>query len=153
MVVLLSLIVLWYTKVFIKEPLPKVYFRLARKKSVKVKQLRALECSTVKKCKLRLDEEYFERCMSLNLTPKYLNVKIPKLKCLYNKDAYDVISVQKQLKEIKEEIKKEKLKYEFIYQDIVQNLTLLERCLLMSSIYRHVKQVCTIKIKRQEKKL
>ena len=117
--------------------LPKLYYRLAGRRNVTVKQLRQLEKLFVKVEKLRLDLKYFTRCNELDLCPKFLRFKAPKL------DAYrDVKKILKQvvIKEIIsvcKEVRHVEKKRKTAQINITNSISFIERCILMSLFRRN----------------
>ena len=59
----------WYLKT---TSLPKLYYRLQDRRDVRVNQLRKLERIGVKVTKLSLDLKYFDSCVELGISPKFL---------------------------------------------------------------------------------
>ena len=83
----------WFQKIYKDvKSLPTFYYRLASKRSVTVRQLRQLEKHYLKWSKYQLDLAYFTRCYEMDMCPKFLRFKAPKL------NAYK--EVQKVLKQV-----------------------------------------------------
>ena len=69
---------------FICTTLPKLYFRLSKKRNIAVKQFRDCERLTNKCAKLQLDITYLYNCDSLGLFPMFVCVCFPKLNVYEN---------------------------------------------------------------------
>ena len=143
----------WFLKCFMKKTLPELYYDLAERQNVSVKQLRKFEKLVLKVCKLRLDEFFFERCLGLNVVPRFLNCKVPKLKCLRDKTEFGVVAMKKQLKEIQSERKKSLRQYDAITTELNAQLTLFQGVLLKVLVFNRVKLECEVSRKRHENKL
>ena len=68
---------IWYYKC---KTLPKLYFQLSKKINIPVNEFRDYERAINSFAKLQLDIQYFKDCEFLEILPKFLRVKTPKLK-------------------------------------------------------------------------
>ena len=73
---------------------------------IPVSYFRKFEKLTEKKLKLQLDLAYFEKCIFLKVVPKFLTIKVPKLKSLSQiADNCDRLVVEAQIKYVQKMIK------------------------------------------------
>ena len=122
----------WLQKIYSDvKSLPKFYYRLASKRRVTVKQLRQLEKYYLKINKLRLDLTYFTRCYELDLCPKFLRFKAPRLEAY--KDVKKVLKqvVLNQINIIKKDIRCSEKSYKSLLIDLANNITFIEKYILM----------------------
>ena len=100
-----------------------------------------------------MDLKYFTRCNELDLCPKFLRFKAPKL------DAYkDVKKVLKQvvlnqISVIKKDIRSEEKKLSSSLTIITNNISFIERCILKSLLLKHRRKMMNEVKSRHEKKL
>ena len=143
----------WFQRIYNVDSLPKLYYRLAGRRNVTVKQLRQLEKFYLKVNKLHLDLKYFERCHELDLCPKFLRFKAPKLDAYrdFNKVLKQV--VLNQISVIRKDVRCATKSYKTAQTALTNNITFIEKCILMSLLRKYSRKTMEIVQRRHEKKL
>ena len=131
------LTILWVLK---SVKLPTYFYSLQKLYNIPVSECRRFEKLTEKRHKLRLDLEYFEKCLFLNVIPKFLQFKIPNLDAIKsNVENYHKLTLESHIKYVKREIKINDRKYKVRNDSLRSKLSWLRMCILDMMILAEVK--------------
>ena len=123
-----------FTSLFIasKSSLPQLYHHVCNKRGIPVKTFRHLEKCGLKVSKLKLDVQYFETCLSLDLCPPKYRLKDAKVSELALSTQLHRVVVEDALNNIRKELNKAKTVYSKFMLDINARLSIVERTSLNS---------------------
>ena len=114
--------------------LPELYFKLASKRGIEVKDLRLLEKRCIQVVKKEIDVLFFETCLDLKVCPEFLKFTPPNLKAYGGKSTERLYQdvVKNQLHHVKEECKNAHAVLDAVWSPLKNKLSLMEgRCLMM----------------------
>ena len=105
---------------FSSTSLPELYFAINSKRGLSVSLLRMLEKVCLKTAKKNADILFFQRCLHLEVCPRFLKIKPPKqytdIKSIYK------IMVKKTLNQSQSEVEKLKLNFYQLKENICEKL-------------------------------
>ena len=133
--------------------LPQLYYRLANRRNVSVKEFRELEKDALRVSKLTLDVAYFDKCLELEICPKYLRFKVPNLKAFKDPQKLYIQGVKCQLESVKDDLRKAKRKYKHSWDKIYINLSFMERHVLLKTLNVHIGKFSNEITERHNRKL
>ena len=150
------LCLLWYSKtVFKSASLPELYFKLASKRGIEVKDLRLLEKRCIQVVKKEIDVLFFETCLDLKVCPEFLKFTPPNLKAYGGKSTERLYQdvVKNQLHHVKEECKNAHAMLDAVWSPLKNKLSLMEGRCLMMLLEKQAKQIGERILDRHNKKL
>ena len=118
-----------------------------------VQSFRKLEKWSVKYAKLKLDLLYLENCLELNICPKFLRVKLPKLDGIKGTKVSNEKIVKLKINEVNKDIRTTTRNLQKSKDLIRNNLSWLKWITLNSLIKKHVEKVLISVKECHEKKL
>ena len=127
---------IWYYKC---KTLPKLYFQLSKKRNIPVNEFRDYERAINSFAKLQLDIQYFKDCEFLEILPKFLRVKTPKLK-VYDAIHSDIRTtvLRKQVALLSKELHTKRIILQSKKKKFQQTLSCLEYYSLISKVNAYV---------------
>lgn len=151
---LLLFLFIWIFKTF---SLPKLYHNLSKRSSLSLVDFRSFEKVTLHCSKLHHDIKFFKKCLELNICPKYLQPRLPKLNIFsVNSSSAKLIfsnAVKSQLKNVQSKYRQHIRKYKDLKLEIQSKLTYLEYIILISKMNRHVKFTSNEVVSKHNSKL
>ena len=151
----LTSLLLAFTSIFIsyKSSLPELYYHVCKKRGIPVKTLRHLEKCGVRMSKLKLDVQYFETCLNLDLCPPKFRLKDAKVTEKALSSQIHRVVVEDALKNVCKDLQKAKSLYSKLLNDINSCLSLVERTSLNSLLCNRFRKEERIIRDRHRKKL
>ena len=96
----------------IKPSLPDLYHSAGSKRGIPVKSFRLLEKRGLKVTKLKLDVQYFEACLELNLCPPKFKLKDAKVNVAVLRDKINEAVIENALFNVRKELDRSRSEYE-----------------------------------------
>ena len=123
-----------FTSLFIacKSSLPELYYNVCKKRGISVKKFRHLEKCGLKVSKLKLDVNYFETCLNLDLCPPKYKLKDAKITERSLSNQLHRVVVEDALNNIRKQLEKAKTVYGMLLKNMNECLSLVERTSLNS---------------------
>ena len=152
--ILKSLCLRWYVKTFAKLPVAEIFYKIANKGVSEISSFRRFEKLAVKYATYRLDLEYFDSCLELDLVPEFLKFRPPNIAAYNNKDAFYTKAVKEQRRAVAEKLKEIKTCYRELVTRLISSSSDLDFCLLWTCVKQQVvNQIVERKKKSHNKKL
>ena len=109
-----------FTSLFIacKSSLPELYFNVCKKRGIPVKKFRHLEKCGLKVSKLKLDVNYFETCLNLDLCPPKYKLKDAKITEKALSSQLHRVVVEDALNNVRKQWEKAKTVYSMALKDM-----------------------------------
>ena len=133
--------------------IPDIYHKYSNRCDLSVQSFRKLEKWSVKYAKLKLDLLYLENCLELNICPKFLRVKLPKLDGIKGTKVSNEKIVKLKINEVNKDIRTTTRNLQKSKDLIRNNLSWLKWITLNSLIKKHVEKVLISVKECHEKKL
>ena len=86
----------------------------------------------------RLDLEYFDSCLELDLVPEFLKFRPPNIAAYNNKDAFYTKAVKEQRRAVAEKLKEIKTCYRELVTRLISSSSDLDFCLLWTCVKQQV---------------
>ena len=148
---LLWLLSLWYLKSTFS--LSQLYFKINNRKGVAVKLFRKYEDLSYKLAKKRLDKEFFCTCLDLEMCPRFLKFKPPRLKAYANTKIMYQQAVRQQLVVVDSELDVKRKQWTYVRKTLYDNLNILERRCLEKLLETYLNKKLCVDKDRINKKL
>ena len=141
---------IWITQT---SSLPKYYHRLHSKGGPPVREFRRLERLGDQVTRTYLDVEFWNRCLDLDICPKFVKFKPPKLKQYDSNDQLFRQVVCNSLKLAEKEHSDSKRRFYKFRQAVIGKLSLLEKRVLTHLLNKHFETTAKKKRSSHNKKL
>ena len=144
-----------FTSLFIacKSSLPELYYNVCKKRGISVKKFRHLEKCGLKVSKLKLDVNYFETCLNLDLCPPKYKLKDAKITERSLSNQLHRVVVEDALNNIRKQLEKAKTVYGMLLKNMNECLSLVERTSLNSLLCDRYRKEEKVILERHRKKL